>query len=187
EAYPTNPMTAETIGRTEEIIGSWLEKSGRRQDVVLATKIAGAGNEFVRGGSPISASSLRQAIDASLKRLRTDHVDLYQLHWPNRGHYHFRKLWTYDPSGQDRAETRRNIEEILETLGALVAEGKIRHIGLSNDTCWGVMQFVKLAEQKGLPRVVSVQNEYSLLYRTFDADFAELSHQEEVGLMAYSP
>ena len=119
-------------------------------------------------------------------RLRTDHVDLYQLHWPNRGSYHFRRSWTYVPSAQPRGETAR-LHAILDTLGAFVAEGKVRAIGLSNDTAWGVAKFLELSEANGLPRVVSIQNEYSLLQRLFDLDLAELSHHEEVGLLAYSP
>jgi aryl-alcohol dehydrogenase-like predicted oxidoreductase len=119
--------------------------------------------------------------------LRTDYIDLYQIHWPNRGHFHFRQSWHYDPFKQDREKAVANIVDILETLGELVKAGKIRAIGLSNETTWGTQKYLTLAEQTGLPRVASVQNEYNLLYRHFDLDMAELSHHEDVGLLAYSP
>lgn len=189
EMYPTTPRSQESQGRTEEIIGDWFQRSGRRGDVVLATKVVGAGYPWPREGAPITAASMREALEASLRRLKTDCVDLYQLHWPNRGSYHFRKAWTYDPYQQEttREQTRAEIEEILRTAGEFVREGKIRTIGLSNDTCWGTMQFLQIAEREELPRVVSIQNEYNLLYRNFDHDLAELSCYEDVGLLAYSP
>ena len=187
EMYPVNPTSAETQGRTEEIIGTWFGKTGRRSDVILATKIAGQGTAWIRDGAPISGPAIEEAVDGSLRRLQTDYIDLYQLHWPNRGHYHFRKSWTYDPSAQDRAETQDHIDEVLTVLGTLVKTGKIRAIGLSNETCWGTGQFLRIAEGNGLPRVASIQNEYSLLQRFFDLDLAELSVNEDVGLLAYSP
>jgi aryl-alcohol dehydrogenase-like predicted oxidoreductase len=187
EMYPTTPMSAETYGSTERIIGKWLARSGRRGDVVLATKIAGEGNAVPgRDGAPISPETLRVALEGSLTRLGTDYVDLYQLHWPNRGSYHFRKSWTYDPSSQPRGETER-MQAILETLAGFVAEGKIRAIGLSNETAWGTAKFLEIASRHGLPRVASIQNEYSLLHRLFDTDLSELCHQEDVHLLAYSP
>ncbi len=187
ELYPSNPMTAETTGATEEIIGSWFAKSGRRDDVVLATKVAGKGQEYLHDGMDICPKKIRLALEGSLRRLQTDVIDLYQLHWPNRGHYHFRKNWNYDPSQQDTAAALEDIAETLDCLAGFVAEGKIRTIGLSNETCWGTLQFLRLAEANGFPRVVSVQNEYNLLYRTHDLDFAEVSHHEQVGLLPYSP
>ena len=187
ELYPSNPMTAETTGRTEEIIGSWLRRSGRRDRVVIATKVAGAGNRNVQDGIDISPQKIRISLDGSLQRLQTDYVDLYQLHWPNRGSYHFRQNWDFDPTGQNTQATLNHIHETLECLGEFVAAGKIRTIGLSNETCWGTAQFLRIAEDGGLPRVVSIQNEYSLLYRTHDLDLAELSHHEQVGLLPYSP
>ncbi len=187
ELYPSNPMSAETTGRTEEIIGSWFARTGRRADVILATKVAGKGHEYLHDGMDIGAQKIRLALEGSLRRLKTDYVDLYQLHWPNRGSYHFRQNWKYDPSGQDTRATLDHIAETLECLAGFVAEGKIRSIGLSNETCWGTMQFLRVAEAQGWPRVVSVQNEYNLLYRMHDVDFAELSHHERVGLLPYSP
>lgn len=187
EMYPTTPRRPETTGLTEEIIGNWFARTGRRSQVVLATKITGKGNKDIRGGEPITGDSIRRALDASLKRLKTDYVDLYQLHWANRSSYHFRQVWKYDPGGQDRRETLDNMLEVLETLDALVKEGRIRMVGLSNETAWGTMQYLRLAEAHGLPRPASIQNEYSLLCRLFDTDLAELSVNEDVGLMAFSP
>ncbi|MBX4869790.1 aldo/keto reductase [Rhizobium bangladeshense] len=187
ELYPTTPVSAETQGWTEDYIGSWFSKSGKRKDIVLATKVAGRGRDYLRGGAGADAKNIRLALEASLKRLRTDYVDLYQVHWPNRGHFHFRQNWSYDPFKQDRQEAVANMLDILETLDALVKEGKIRAIGLSNETTWGIQKYLTLSEQKSLPRVASVQNEYNLLYRHFDLDLAELSYHEDVGLLAYSP
>ena len=187
EIYPTTPRLAETTGRTEEIIGTWFARTGRRAEVVLATKVTGGGNKDIRDGAPASGASMREALEGSLRRLQTDHVDLYQLHWGNRGSYHFRQTWKYDPSGQDTTEALDNFHDILETAGALVREGKIRAFGLSNETVWGTAQYLRIAAETGLPRVASIQNEYSLLHRIFDTDFAELSHHEDVGLLAFSP
>jgi len=187
ELYPTTPLSPETYGRTEEFIGSWFEQTGKRKDIVLATKVAGPGRPYIRGGEAPDAAAMRQALDGSLKRLKTDYVDLYQIHWPARGHFHFRQNWSYDPFSQDRERAVAGILEILETAGELVKAGKVRAIGLSNETTWGTQKYLSLAEAKGLPRVASVQNEYNLLYRHFDLDMAELSHHEDVGLLAYSP
>ena len=187
ELYPTTPLSPDTYGDTERFIGNWLKARGNRDKVVLASKVAGAGRSYIRGGAPMSRAGIVEAIDNSLSRLKTDYVDLYQLHWPNRGHYHFRNAWNYDPAKQDRAKVAAELTEILETVGDLVKAGKVRALGLSNDTAWGVMQMLKLSEEKGLPRVASIQNEYNLLYRPYDLDLAEVSHHEEVGLLAYSP
>lgn len=187
EMYPTQPVRAETVGRTEEILGTWLARSGRRGDVVLATKITGAGNANVRDGAPITAAAMRACVEQSLRRLQTDVIDLYQLHWPNRGSYHFRKHWAYSPAAQDRAATLRHMQEVLAEAQRLVDEGKIRHFGLSNETVWGTAEWLRLAGVNGWPRAASVQNEYSLLARSADTDFAELCHNEEVSLLAYSP
>jgi len=187
ELYPTTPLSPKTYADTERMIGNWFEKTGKRKDVVLATKVAGAGRDYIRGGAPITAQSVLDAVDASLSRLKTDYIDLYQIHWPNRGHFHFRGAWNYDPFNQDKTRTEDEIGEKLEALDACVKAGKIRAIGLSNETTWGTQKFLSIAEQKGLPRVATIQNEYNLLYRHFDLDMAELSHHEDVGLLAYSP
>ncbi|WP_119259146.1 aldo/keto reductase [Shinella zoogloeoides] len=187
ELYPTTPLSPETYGDTERFIGNWMKARGNRDRIVLASKVAGPGRPYIRGGAPMSRAGILEAIDNSLSRLKTDYLDLYQLHWPNRGHYHFRNAWSYEPSKQDRAKVAAELLEILETVGELVKAGKVRALGLSNDTAWGTMQLLKLAEEKGLPRVASIQNEYNLLYRAYDLDLAEVSHHEEIGLLAYSP
>ncbi|TNM65516.1 aldo/keto reductase [Aliirhizobium smilacinae] len=187
ELYPTTPVSGETYGRTEQYIGTWLNKRAKRDDIVLATKIAGAGRPHIRQGRPIEAATIREAVDSSLKRLQTDYIDLYQIHWPNRSHYHFRNSWEFDATTQDREKSITDILEKLQTLDDLVKAGKIRAVGLSNETAWGTMQYLRLAEEKALPRVASIQNEYNLLYRTFDLDLAEVAHHGDVGLLAYSP
>ena len=187
ELYPTTPVSPETQGRTEEYIGTWFQKSGKRKDVVLATKVAGSGRDYIRGGRDIDAASIREAVETSLTRLKTDYIDLYQIHWPNRGTYHFRGAWGFDASGQDTQKTLSEINEKLETLDELVKAGKIRAIGLSNESAWGTQKYIDIAEAKGLPRVASIQNEYNLLYRAFDLDLSEVAHHENVGLLAYSP
>jgi aryl-alcohol dehydrogenase-like predicted oxidoreductase len=186
EMYPTNPARAETVGRTEEIIGSWLAARGGRDRLQLATKVAGKG-ALVRAGTPISGASLREALEASLRRLRTDYIDLYQLHWPNRGGYHFRRMWIYAPTGIDKAAETAHMTDVLTTAQALIAEGKIRAIGLSNESVWGAARWLHLAETLGLPRMATVQNEYSLLCRQFDTDWAEFSLVEDMPLLAFSP
>lgn len=187
ELYPTTPVSAETQGRTEDYIGTWFEKTGKRKDIILATKVAGSGRDYIRGGRDIDAAAIREAVDTSLKRLKTDYIDLYQVHWPNRGTYHFRGVWGFDASTQATERTIAEITEKLETLGELVKAGKIRAIGLSNESAWGTQKYIDIAEAAGLPRVATIQNEYNLLYRSFDLDLAEVAHHENVGLLAYSP
>lgn len=187
ELYPTTPLSAETYADTERLIGDWFEKTGKRDKVVLATKVAGPGRPYIREGKPITGAVVREAVDASLKRLKTDYIDLYQIHWPNRGHFHFRGAWSYNPFKQDRSKASSDIAEILDALGDCVKAGKLKAIGLSNETTWGTQKYLTLAEAKGLPRVATIQNEYNLLYRHYDLDLAELSHHEDVGLLAYSP
>ncbi len=187
EMYPTNPVRAETIGRTEEVIGAWLATRKMRDRLVIATKIGGAGNRHIRGGAPITGPALVASAEASLKRLQTDVIDLYQLHWPNRGSYHFRKSWGFDPSGQDRVATQAHMIEVLEAAQGLVAAGKVRAFGLSNESTWGLARWLHLADTLGLPRAVTVQNEYSLLCRAADTDMAELLVNEDVQLLAFSP
>jgi len=187
ELYPATPLSADTQGRTEEILGEWIKESGKRKDVVIASKVAGKGPKWIDGGKSIDSAKIRKSIEGSLQRLQTDYIDLYQLHWPNRGSYHFRQSWTYAPAEQQRGTIDEHIVDVLETLQVLINEGKIRHVGLSNESCWGTAKFLSVAAEHGLPRVVSVQNEYSLMHRIFDLDFAELSHHEQVGLLAFSP
>ncbi|WP_299146292.1 aldo/keto reductase [uncultured Tateyamaria sp.] len=187
EMYPVNPISKATIGRTERIIGLWLERGGTRHDVVLATKHSGEGMRHVRGGAPITADSIPEAVEGSLRRLQTDYIDLYQFHWPNRGSYMFRKNWTYDPSGMDAAAERQNMEDCLGALQAEMDKGRIRTFGLSNESAWGTAQWLAAAERTGGPRVVTTQNEYSLMCRLYDTDMAELSMAEDVGLLSFSP
>jgi len=187
EMYPVNPIAAETIGRTEAVIGSWLRKPANRNRMVIATKMTGAGQPAVRGGAAITADTLRQALEGSLRRLQTEVIDLYQLHWPNRGATHFRQNWTYDPTTANRAEVLDHMAEMMAALQGFVAEGKIRHFGLSNESTWGMAQWLRVAAETGGPRAVAVQNEYSLLCRQFDSDLAELCSHEKVTLLAFSP
>lgn len=187
EMYPVNPVRAETVGRSEEIIGSWLSARGGRDRLVLASKVTGEGQDAVRGGAPITGAVLREAVEGSLRRLQTDYIDVYQLHWPNRAAYHFRDIWTFDPRGGDKAKIEAHMLEILEVSAELIAEGKIRHIALSNESVWGASRWLALADKHGLPRMATVQNEYSLLCRQFDSDWAELSYLEDMPLLAFSP
>ena len=187
EMYPVNPVLTETMGLTETIIGNWVAKSGRRDAWVIAPKPAGQ-REATRGGRGIGPDTVRQTVDEGLQRLRTDYIDLYQFHWPNRTHYSFRRNWTFDPRKQPaRAEIIDNMVATMEVLGDLVKEGKIRAFGLSNETAWGTMNWLDAAARTGGPRVASIQNEYSLLCRLYDTDMAEVGYQEDVTLLAYSP
>ena len=188
EMYPTCPLRPETTGDTEVIIGNWIDKNrSKRSDIILATKISGIGYEAVRSGEGINRDSIKVAIEGSLQKLKTDYVDLYQLHWPNRGSYHFRQNWNYNPSNQDTKKANENILEVLESLSEIQKEGKIRYIGLSNETCWGTIQFLKYLKNFPKLKLVSTQNEYSLLCRLYDLDMAEMSHHENISLLAYSP
>lgn len=187
EMYPVNPIRAETAGDSERVIGRWLAARGGRDKVVIATKVTGEGQKVVRDGAPVTGAILQEACEGSLKRLGTDVIDIYQLHWPNRGSYHFRQSWSYDPRGQNRDETRAHMIDLLEAAEGLVKAGKIRHFALSNESAWGVAQWIRLAEERGLPRVPTLQNEYSLLCRTYDTDLAELAVNEDVTLLGFSP
>ncbi|MCB1338701.1 MAG: aldo/keto reductase [Maritimibacter sp.] len=186
EMYPVNPVSKETVGRTEEIIGTWFARTGRRDEIVLATKVSGDAGA-VRNREGFSGEVLPRTIDASLKRLQTDVIDIYQLHWPMRGSYHFRQNWRYDPSTQNREATRDHMAGVLEAAKAAIAAGKVRHFGLSNETAWGTAMWLQVAREIGAPEMVTIQNEYSLLCRLFDTDLAELSANEDVKLLAYSP
>ena len=180
------PTKESTYGLTEAYIGEWLKKSGKRNEVILASKIAGPGewiSHIREGRSRFNNTQISAAVDASLKRLQTDYIDLYQLHWPERKTNFFGKLG-FQPHKED------DLTPFLETLHALdkqIKAGKIRHIGLSNETPWGFMKFLDIAEQHQLPRIVSVQNPYNLLNRSYEIGMAEISYREQVGLLAYSP
>ena len=186
EMYPVNPIRSETVGNSERCIGAWLEKTGRRGDVVIATKATGD-QSMVRQGQGYSPDTILDILDDNLKRLGTDYIDLYQLHWPMRGSYMFRKNWTFDPSGQDRAKTMDHMAGMLDKLGQAQKAGKIRAFGLSNESAWGTTKWIDVAEQMGGPRVASVQNEYSLLCRLYDTDMAEMSVNEDVVCFSFSP
>lgn len=179
------PPTADSYGKTEQIVGTWLKRQARDR-VVLATKATGPGRSlsWIRGGpTGFDAANLTAALEGSLKRLQTDYVDLYQLHWPARNQPMFGQ-WQYEPE-KERDSTP--IRETLEVLATMVKAGKVRYVGLSNEHPWGVMQFTRLAEEHGLPRVVSTQNAYNLLNRTHDTGLAEVCSRESVSLLAYSP
>jgi aryl-alcohol dehydrogenase-like predicted oxidoreductase len=185
EVYPV-PAKVETQGRTETIIGSWLASRGQRDKVMIATKVAGRGKMtwLRQDGSPTrqSRAQIREAVEGSLERLRTDYIDLYQLHWPDRPMRVFEGLNYLHLEGDSHP-----VHEILSVLGRLVAEGKVRFVGLSNESPWGVMSFLKAAEQHELPRPVSIQNAFNLVNRTFEMGLSEVAHREQVGLLGYSP
>jgi len=187
EMYPVNPISEETVGRTERIIGLWFERDERREDVVVATKHSGAGMAHVREGALISSDTIPEAVEGSLRRLKTDYIDLYQFHWPNRGSYMFRQNWGFDPSGQDRAETIAHMEDTLGALQREVTRGTIRAFGLSNESAWGLAQWAAVADRIGGLRPVSVQNEYSLMCRMADTDVAETCVNENIDMLAFSP
>lgn len=182
EMYPVPPKP-ETQGRTEEYIGSWFAARGQRERVVLATKVSGPGHAHIRGGAHLHRREVIAACEASLKRLRTDRIDLYQVHWPDRSVNSFGRLG-YEHNAD---ETPVAIEETLRALAELVQQGKVRHVGVSNETPWGVAEYLRLARDAGLPRIVSIQNPYSLLNRSYEIGLAEFSHREHLGLLAYSP
>ncbi len=189
EMYPVNPATAETYGLSEIIIGEWFARSGRRADVQIATKASGKGGSgrFSRGDAGFEPGNIEEAVDLSLKRLQTDVIDLYQLHWPRRGTYAFRGNWTYDPGTSSKARVEDHMNGIAEAMGRIVAAGKVREFGLSNETAWGTMAWNAAAARTGGPRVVSIQNEYGPLHRLYDTDMAEVGQKEDVTLLAYSP
>jgi aryl-alcohol dehydrogenase-like predicted oxidoreductase len=183
EMYPVPPR-AETQGRTEAYIGSWLGRRGRRDELIIATKVAGPGSwlSYLRGGPRLDRTHMQQALDDSLRRLQTDHIDLYQIHWPARPTNFFGRLGYVHEDGEHTP-----IEETLSVLADFVQAGKVRYVGISNETPWGVMEFLRLSADPGMPRVVSIQNPYNLLNRSFEVGLAEMAHREDVGLLAYSP
>lgn len=181
------PPSPERFGSTETIIGNWFKSRANRDKVVLASKIAGPGLPWLRDGdNQINARTIQAAVEGSLSRLQTDYIDLYQLHWPNRGSYHFGKVWDFNPQFDAQAE-EDNFLEVLTTLNNMIDAGKIRHIGLSNETAWGLTKWLQLAKENNLPRMASIQNEYSLLCRHFEQDLSEIAMHEKCGLLAWSP
>jgi len=178
------PPKKETYGKTEEIIGNWFKEKKNRSKVILATKIAGPGLSWVRGGgNQYDKEKLNKAVNQSLKRLQTDYIDLYQLHWPERKTNYFGKLG-YEHKNDNEWN---NFEEILNSLDEIIKSGKVKYIGLSNETAWGLTKFLEISKTKNLPRVMSVQNPYNLLNRTYEIGLAEASIREKSGLLAYSP
>ena len=178
------PPKAETFGHTEIIIGNWFKKTKKRNEVILATKVAGPSREYLRdGGNNYGIEKLTEAINDSLKRLQTDYIDLYQLHWPERNTNMFGKLG-YEH--KDKGDWNK-FEDVLGNLQKFVKDGKIREVGLSNETPWGVSKYLELAKEKNLPRMMSIQNPYSLLNRTYEIGLAEVSIRDQIGLLAYSP
>jgi aryl-alcohol dehydrogenase-like predicted oxidoreductase len=178
------PPKAETFGDTEIIIGNWFEENKKRDKVILASKVCGPMREYVRGGgNQFGEKNITQALEGSLKRLKTDYIDLYQLHWPERNTNFFGRLG-YEHK-EDSEWTR--FEDILGNLKKFIDEGKVRHVGLSNETAWGLSKCLEISKNKNLPRMLSVQNPYNLLNRTYEIGLAEISVRENAGLLAYSP
>jgi len=181
------PPSEKTYGTSETIIGNWFASRSNREKIILASKISGPGNPWIREGkNTIDKRNILLAVEGSLKRLRTDYIDLYQLHWPNRGSYHFGKFWNFAPKFDAQAE-EENFLEVLYTLQQLIHAGKIRHIGICNETAWGLSKWLQIAQQNNLPRMASIQNEYSLLCRHFEPGLGEMAIHEECGLLAWSP
>ena len=179
------PPKAKTYGRTEEIIGDWFKIKKNRKKIILASKIAGPGLKWIRGGgSQYSPKNIEEALHNSLKRLQTDYIDLYQLHWPERNTNYFGDL---DYEHDEKEKSWNSFESILNTLKKFIDQGKIRYIGLSNETPWGFSKYLEIAKEKNLPKVVSVQNPYSLVNRTYEVGMSEISIRERAGLLAYSP
>jgi len=178
------PPKKETFGHTEIIIGNWFKKSNKRKEVILATKVAGPMREYLRGGgNNYGIEKMTEAINGSLKRLQTDYIDLYQLHWPERNTNSFGKLG-YEHKDDDNWN---KFEDVLGNLKKFIDDGKIREIGLSNETAWGAKKYLEISKNQNLPRMMSIQNPYSLLNRTYEVGLAEVSIREKIGLLAYSP
>jgi len=177
------PPRKETYGDTEEIIGNWFEKTKKRKEVILATKVAGPARDYLRNGeNSFTGPNLESALNNSLKRLRTDYIDLYQLHWPERNVNNFGRL------GYVHKENDWNkFEDVLGELDKYIKAGKIRYVGLSNETPWGALNYLQLSKDKNLPRMMSIQNPYSLLNRSYEVGLAEVSIREKIGCLAYSP
>ena len=177
------PPKKETYGDTEEIIGNWFEKTKKRDQVILASKVAGPSRNYLRNGeNSFTGPNLESALEESLKRLKTDYIDLYQLHWPERNVNNFGRLsYTHEENNWNQ------FEDVLGELHKYIDKGKIRYVGLSNETPWGVMNYLKVSKEKNLPRMMSIQNPYGLLNRSYEVGLSEVSIREEIGCLAYSP
>ncbi|MGL4638472.1 NADP(H)-dependent aldo-keto reductase [Shewanella sp.] len=184
EMYPVPPKP-ETQGETERILGQYLKARGNRDELVIATKIAAPGgkSDYIRHNMALDWNNIQQAVDASLTRLQVETIDLYQLHWPDRNSNFFGELMYQE----QESELQTPILETLEALADVIRQGKVRYIGVSNETPWGLMKYLQLAEKHGLPRIITVQNPYNLLNRSFEVGMSEISHREELPLLAYSP
>ena len=179
------PPKEKTYGRTEEIIGNWFKIKKNRQKIILATKIAGPGLKWIRGGGEqYSPQNIELAVNDSLKRLKTDYIDLYQLHWPERNTNYFGDL---DYEHDEKEKKWNAFENILKILKKIIDQGKIRYVGISNETPWGFTKFLEISNEKKLPRIVSVQNPYNLVNRSYEIGMSEISIREKAGLLAYSP
>ncbi len=178
------PPREETFGSTEKIIGNWFNKTKKRNKVILASKVTGPMREYVRGGgNQYDKTNITEALEGSLKRLQTDYIDLYQLHWPERNTNMFGKLGYQHNENDDW----NKFEDVLENLKKFIDQGKVRYIGLSNETPWGTTKYLEISKDQNLPRMMSIQNPYNLLNRTFEVGLAEISVREKIGLLAYSP
>ena len=179
------PPTPESYGKTEKMIGNWFEKRKNREKIILASKVAGHGCEWIRGGgNNFTEKKIGEAIDESLKRLKTDYIDLYQLHWPERNTNYF---GTRDYKHDEKESDWNNFESILQALDKYIKSGKIRHVGMSNETPYGLSRYLELSKNKNLPRMMSVQNPYSLVNRTYEIGMSEISIREKCGLLVYYP
>ena len=179
------PPKKETFGHTEVIIGNWFKKTKKRDKVILATKVSGPGRSYTRNGeNSFTGKNLTTALEESLKRLQTDYIDLYQLHWPERNANNFGRLGY---NHKEKENKWNDFEDVLENLEKFIKAGKIRYIGLSNETPWGVSKFLEISKERKLPRMMSIQNPYNLLNRTYEVGLAEISIRDQIGLLAYSP
>ena len=178
------PPKEETFGHTEIIIGNWFNKTKKREKIILASKVAGPTRPYIRGGgNQYGIKNITEALEGSLKRLQTDYIDLYQLHWPERNTNMFGKLG-YEHKDKD---DWNKFEDVLENLKKFIDQGKVRYVGLSNETAWGAKKYLEISKDQNLPRMMSIQNPYSLLNRTYEVGLAEVSIREQIGLLAYSP
>ena len=178
------PPKKQTFGHTEKIIGNWFKKNGKREKIILASKVCGPMRDYVRGGgNQFDKKNITDALEGSLKRLKTDYIDLYQLHWPERNTNMFGKLGYEHKDNDDW----NKFDTVLENLKDFIEQGKVRYVGLSNETAWGAKKYLEISQNLNLPRMMSIQNPYSLLNRTYEVGLAEVSIREQIGLLAYSP